>query len=260
MRTPCTYIRVPSNCNGDTILCTTTNLGEVTIDLRQLLVTEFGDGTSLSVHRRRRAHRLYHWQSHPDGHRHPDGRAGDGETHCLRPHPERQCPGDAASRRYDGNELPAHDYRRPGAHPDVRALRQRRLLHHCHVADEDADALHAALRPAPTSSRASTGTTATSSRRSSTLGSPWSGRAWSIRGGMGIFTDHTDTRPTLLTLAGVKDDHAHDGRVIVEALDERSAACSRFRVSPPPTSRSTRRSVSSADARSCSHHARTQRR
>ena len=34
------------------------------------------------------------------------------------------------------------------------------------------------------------------------------------------FTDHTDVRPTLLYLTGLSDDYAHDGRVIVEALDE----------------------------------------
>ena len=34
------------------------------------------------------------------------------------------------------------------------------------------------------------------------------------------FTDHTDVRPTLLYLTGLADDYAHDGRVIVEALDE----------------------------------------
>jgi hypothetical protein len=33
------------------------------------------------------------------------------------------------------------------------------------------------------------------------------------------FSDHTDVRPTLLHLAGLQDDYAHDGRVIVEALD-----------------------------------------
>jgi arylsulfatase A-like enzyme len=33
-----------------------------------------------------------------------------------------------------------------------------------------------------------------------------------------IFSDHTDIRPTILTLAGLKDDYAHDGRVLFEAL------------------------------------------
>jgi len=33
------------------------------------------------------------------------------------------------------------------------------------------------------------------------------------------WTDHTDVRPTILALAGLKDDYLHDGRVIVEQLD-----------------------------------------
>jgi hypothetical protein len=35
-----------------------------------------------------------------------------------------------------------------------------------------------------------------------------------------IFSDHTDTRPTILSLVGLKDDYAHDGRVLFEALDD----------------------------------------
>ena len=35
-----------------------------------------------------------------------------------------------------------------------------------------------------------------------------------------IFTDHTDTRPTILRLAGLKDDYAHDGRVITEIMEK----------------------------------------
>ena len=33
-----------------------------------------------------------------------------------------------------------------------------------------------------------------------------------------VFTDHTDIRPTVLYLAGLQDDYAHDGRVVFEAL------------------------------------------
>ena len=33
-----------------------------------------------------------------------------------------------------------------------------------------------------------------------------------------IFSDHTDIRPTVLSLVGLKDDYAHDGRVLFEAL------------------------------------------
>jgi hypothetical protein len=35
----------------------------------------------------------------------------------------------------------------------------------------------------------------------------------------GVFSDHTDLRPTVLTLVGLKDDYVHDGRVLVENLD-----------------------------------------
>jgi hypothetical protein len=35
-----------------------------------------------------------------------------------------------------------------------------------------------------------------------------------------IFSDHTDIRPTILSLVGLKDDYVHDGRVLFEALDD----------------------------------------
>ena len=34
----------------------------------------------------------------------------------------------------------------------------------------------------------------------------------------GVFSDHTDLRPTVMTLLGLKDDYVHDGRVLVENL------------------------------------------
>jgi hypothetical protein len=34
-----------------------------------------------------------------------------------------------------------------------------------------------------------------------------------------IFSDHTDVRPTLMQLTQLRDDYAHDGRVLVEVLD-----------------------------------------
>jgi hypothetical protein len=35
-----------------------------------------------------------------------------------------------------------------------------------------------------------------------------------------FFSDHTDTRPTIMSLVGLKDDYAHDGRVLFEVLDD----------------------------------------
>jgi hypothetical protein len=38
-----------------------------------------------------------------------------------------------------------------------------------------------------------------------------------------VFTDHTDIRPTMLSLLGLTDDYAHDGRVLFEAFTENAA-------------------------------------
>ena len=35
----------------------------------------------------------------------------------------------------------------------------------------------------------------------------------------GVFSDHTDLRPTVMALLGLKDDYIHDGRVLVENLE-----------------------------------------
>jgi hypothetical protein len=37
-----------------------------------------------------------------------------------------------------------------------------------------------------------------------------------------VFSDHTDVRPTMLALLGLKDDYVHDGRVLAEKLEERA--------------------------------------
>jgi hypothetical protein len=40
----------------------------------------------------------------------------------------------------------------------------------------------------------------------------------------GVFSDHTDLRPTILALTGLKDDYVHDGRVLVENIEPRALA------------------------------------
>jgi hypothetical protein len=37
-----------------------------------------------------------------------------------------------------------------------------------------------------------------------------------------VFSDHTDVRPTMLTLLGLKDDYVHDGRVLSEWIEQRA--------------------------------------
>jgi hypothetical protein len=38
----------------------------------------------------------------------------------------------------------------------------------------------------------------------------------------GVFSDHTDVRPTMLALLGLKDDYLHDGRVLAEMMSDRA--------------------------------------
>ena len=54
-------------------------------------------------------------------------------------------------------------------------------------------------------------------------------RTWMAMAGPGVrkdgrndsvFSDHTDVRPTMLALLGLKDDYVHDGRVLAEQIDE----------------------------------------
>jgi hypothetical protein len=37
-----------------------------------------------------------------------------------------------------------------------------------------------------------------------------------------VFSDHTDVRPTMLALLGLKDDYVHDGRVLAEMISDRA--------------------------------------
>jgi hypothetical protein len=65
------------------------------------------------------------------------------------------------------------------------------------------------------------GTTAISRTRSPLPGSAWSGPGVMPLGTFGdVFSDETDIRPTILALAGLKDDYQHDGRVLFEAVDD----------------------------------------
>jgi hypothetical protein len=38
-----------------------------------------------------------------------------------------------------------------------------------------------------------------------------------------VFSDHTDLRPTIVTLVGLKDDYVHEGRVLIEILEPHAA-------------------------------------
>ena len=91
---------------------------------------------------------------------------------------------------------------------------------------------------------------------------PGSGHAASTRT---TWTDHTNVRPTILALLGLNDDYVHDGRVLVEALEQATpsalAAIARPSQLGDATSSSTRRSAQFAQhAAGLDHRAEHRRR
>ena len=155
---------------------------------------------------RRRADVLRQRPAGADRHGGAQARARRRRADVARPvRPQRHQPGadgaaDATPRRPGRGEDPAHGQLRPEPDADVHDVRQPRLL------------LLDARTRAPASRRASCpasrGTTATCRTRSGTPGSASSGRASHHNGvDSTTWTDHTNLRPTILSLAGLKDDY-----------------------------------------------------
>jgi hypothetical protein len=218
IHTPCTYIRLPAGCDGDAVPCTTTNLGEVDIDLRRLLVTEFGDATALSVH------------------------SDDAPTVYITGNPG-QTATVTRTVEQETAKLTAFDPIKNGNVPVMQRLAGVAEMSFLHMITKDparnptftlfaADdffitATGSAPVPCPTLAACS----------DEQPGFNWNHgdfqedivHTWLALVGPGVehqgrngsfFSDHTDVRPTLLSLAGLKDDYAHDGRVLFEILDD----------------------------------------
>ncbi|MDR3417977.1 MAG: hypothetical protein P4L83_17525 [Nevskia sp.] len=217
IHTPCTYVRLPAGCDGDFTPCATTNLGEVDIDLRSLLLTEFPSTTppAFSVHSDDAPTVYIAGQPHP----------ADTVTRGL----ERQM---AALQGYDPIQNGNIPVMRAMADPVEMALLHMvtadpaRTPTFTYFADPDF------FLTAGSKSTACTSVAACSSEQP---GFNWNHgdfqeqitRTWLGLVGPGVrnlgeynelFSDHTDTRPTVLELAGLSDDYAHDGRVLFEVL------------------------------------------
>jgi len=221
INTPCTYVRLPPGCDGDSILCVTTNLGEVGIDLRRLLVTEFNDSTALSVH------------------------SDDAPTVYIKGNPGQTA---AVTRTIEQEtaKLQAFDPIRNGDVPVMQRLAGTTEMSFLHMltkdqarnptftlfADDDFFITATSHTPAPCTDKI---TFVDCSNEQP--GFNWNHgdfqedivHTWAALVGPGVehqgrngsfFSDHTDLRPTLLTLAGLKDDYAHDGRALFEVIDE----------------------------------------
>jgi hypothetical protein len=220
IHTPCTYVRLPAGCDGDFTPCTTTNLGEVDVDMRQLLLTELGDSTLLAVH------------------------SDDAPTVYVVGNPA----SDAALTRaldHDLVKLTAFDPVKGANVPLMQRMADPAEMAFLHMVTHDAartptraffgnddffiSALSLSKTPATCTPLAACsdqqpGFNWNHGDFQRDITTTWLGLAGPHvrrQGETGaIFSDHTDTRPTLMHLTGLTDDYAHDGRVLIEALDE----------------------------------------
>jgi hypothetical protein len=218
VHTPCTYVRLPAGCDGDFVPCTTTNLGEVNVDVRSLLETENPSylPPPFAVH------------------------SDDAPTVYVSGNPG---PADATTRALEHNMagLLAFDPVVSANVPLMQAMADPSEMSLLHMVTKDPARtptftyfanddffITAGSKAAPCASIA-----ACSDQQP---GFNWNHgdfqnditRTWLGLVGPGVrrlgrtgelFTDHTDVRPTMISLAGLRDDYSHDGRVLFEILD-----------------------------------------
>ena len=218
IHTPCTYIRLPAGCDGDFVPCTTTNLGEVNVDMRSLLLTEAPTFSvpAFSVH------------------------SDDAPTVYIAGNPG---PVDPTTRAFELNSaaLVGFDPIVGANVPLMKAMGDPAEMALLHMVTKDPARTPTFVYfgnddffiTAGSKSPACTSIAACSDQQP---GFNWNHgdiqqditRTWLGMVGPGVrqmgrtgevFTDHTDIRPTLVSLAGLTDDYSHDGRVVFEVLD-----------------------------------------
>ena len=214
----------PAGCDGVHTPCTYTQVGEVNADLTQLFATEFGDTTAFSVH------------------------SDDAPTFYISGNPGQTAPSTRQLEQESGKLL-GFD---PVAGPDgstnhvaaaIADIAEERLLHMVTFAADRTPNFTLFGNDDYFLSASGTNTTSCTPLASCFMeespandGFAWNhgdfqnqithtwlglvGPGVQHRGAFGeVFTDHTDIRPTLMTLANLKDDYSHDGRTVFEILE-----------------------------------------
>jgi hypothetical protein len=212
----------PTNCDGVNIPCTYAEKGEITADPSQVFATEFGDVTPFRVH------------------------SDDAPTFYINGNPGQTAVATRTLEREAGQLLGFDLVDGPNGSTNqvAQALADQaeQALLHMITADPNRTP-HFILFANPDYFLSASGKTSplcTPMVNAASCFKEQSGFAWNhgdfqnqitqtwlgivgpgVRqlGRFGeIFSDHTDIRPTILSLAGLKDDYAHDGRVLFEAL------------------------------------------
>ena len=213
----------PANCDGVNTPCTYATIGEIDANLDSIIATELGDTTPFGIH------------------------FDDAPTFYINGNPGQTDPATRNLERESGKLLGFDVYDGPngGTNHITKALAdyaEQDLLHMITAdpnrtpnfilfANPDYFFLTSGKTPPPT---------CTPAQNAASCFAPNAGFAWNHgdfqnqitktwlgvvgpgvlnKGRFGdIFSDHTDIRPTILRLAGLTDDYAHDGRVLFEAL------------------------------------------
>ena len=174
------------------------------------------------------AERLRHRQSGARlGHR-PRPREGDVRHEGDEPALGREAEAVRRDGRPGRGEAPPHGHGRPGADADVHAVRAGRLL-----PQRVLDGALREQRPVELRLPAEHGATEPDVRLEprrhpagdrARPGSGSSGRVSRRAAGRRLWSDHTDIRPTMLALLGLKDSYVSDGRVLTEIPQGRRPA------------------------------------
>jgi hypothetical protein len=216
----------PANCDGVTVPCTYAHKGELDVDLDAVLYTEFGDATPFGIH------------------------FDDAATFYINGNPSQTDPKTRALERESSVAL-GFDVIQGADNLLAQALADQAEQSLLHMVSADPNRTPnfilfgnpdyffetSGKSPPPTCTPA----TDAASCFIEGSGFAWNHgdfqkeitHTWLGMVGPGIqtlgkfgelFTDHTDIRPTLIYLAGLRDDYAHDGRVVFEALTRQATA------------------------------------
>lgn len=205
----------PQGCDGVTTPCTYAKIGEIDVDLSQLMATEFGEGTPFFVH------------------------SDDAPTFYINSDPGQLAP---LTRRFEHEAAALKAVNPITGDTDIltQAIadqQEQTLLHMVTVdpnrtpnfimfADPDyflsASGKTAHCNPLSACSVEAPGFAWNHGDFQPEITNTWLGMAGPGVENVGVtgafFSDHTDIRPTMISLAGLTDDYAHDGRVLIEVM------------------------------------------
>jgi hypothetical protein len=207
----------PTGCDGVKTPCTYAKIGEIDIDLSQLMATEFGEGTPFGVH------------------------FDDAPTFYINGNPGQLSP---LTRRFEHEAAALTAFNPITGNTDTLtqaiADQQEQAFLHMVTADPNrtpnfimfanpdyfleafGNTKHCV--PLSSCSQEDKGFAWNHGDFQPEITNTWLGVAGPGVENVGVtgafFSDHTDIRPTMMSLVGLTDDYTHDGRVLIEVMTD----------------------------------------